>query len=327
MKKIIHLSLFLFYCGLSNLQSQVVLNELSFGGFLGDFVELKNLGPNTVDVSDHFLFTAIPSGIPSSVQLSNLNLACGSLIMEPGDIIVFDDVSDFLPWQSNTGDLALYSTNANDFEIPSDLVDYLSWGLAPTAGFTQDVAVAAGQWTDGDFIDGNWNGLSLEYDGTGNESSDWPFNNMPTICAENASTAVECEVVAGMPNIGQFEFCVGDGIPDVPTGLMVSGNVGLFSQWVVTDVVMGAILELPNSVDEIDFDNAPGGSCAIWHVAHDGAVTGLEVGAGIFNLGDCHALSNPVIVNRIEVDGGTLEGGPFDFCVGDDEPDFVSGIT
>ncbi len=327
MKKITYLFLLFFSLNFSNIQAQVVLNELSFGGFLGDFVELKNLGPNTVDVSEYYFFTTAPDGIPVSVSLSSLNLACGTLVMSPDDIIVFDNVSDFIPWQPDLGELALYTTNVNDFEIPDDMIDYLTWGLTPLPTFfTQMVAVAANQWTGGDLVNGNWNGLSIEYDGTGDESSDWPFNNMPTICAENASAGVECEVVAGTPNIGQFDFCVGDGTPDVPTGLAISGNVGTFSQWVVTDVT-GSILELPTSVDEVNFENAPEGLCVMWHVVYDGNLIGLEIGGGVMALDGCHEISTPVLISRTQVGGGTLEGGPFEFCVGDDEPDFVTDIT
>ncbi|MFK7807844.1 MAG: T9SS type A sorting domain-containing protein [Saprospiraceae bacterium] len=307
------------------MNAQVVLNEVAFGGFLGDFVELKNLGPVPVDVSGYYLYSEAPAGTPASVQLTELNLICGSLIMEPGDIIAFDDISDFVSWQPDLGDLALFSTNA-DFNSADFILDYVAWGTAPAMTFTVIAADMAGEWNVGNFVDGNWNGLSLEYTGTGNQPADWPFNNMPTICAENASVGTNCDVTAGTPNLLQLEFCVGDGIPDVPTDLTISGNTGSFFQWVLTDVT-GVIQELPASLNDIDFETAAEELCVLWHVAYEDNVTGLEIGGAVLMLGGCNEVSDAVLVSKTMVDGGELVGGPFDFCVNDGVPDFVSGIT
>jgi Secretion system C-terminal sorting domain len=325
MKKGLHIALFLCYFNAFHLQAQVVLNELAFGGFLGNFLELKNLGPATVNVSEFWLFTTAPNNTPSSVQLSSLNLVCGSLVMAPGDIIVFDDMDNHVSWLPNLGDLGLYSTDANNFELPGDIVDYVAWGVSSVNTITQMVAVAAGQWTSGDRVNGNYNGLSIEYDGDGDLSSDWPFNNMPTICAENASAGANCDVIAGEPNIPQFDFCVGDGNSDSPVDLTVFGNAGTFSQWVVTDVG-GMIIQLPATAQDAEFEDLEEGLFIMWHVAHESSITGLEVGGGIFSLSGCHAVSNPVLIVTTGVSGGDLEGGPFDFCVGDALPDFVSDI-
>jgi Secretion system C-terminal sorting domain len=324
MKKGLHIALFLCYFNAFHVQAQVVLNELAFNGFLGNFLELKNLGPATVNVSGYWLFTTAPNNTPTSVQLSSLNLVCGSLVMAPGEIIVFDDVDENISWLPTLGDLGLYSTNAN-FQSPGNLVDYVAWGTSSVSTSTQTVAVAAGQWTNGDLVNGNYNGLSIEYDGDGNASSDWPFNNMPTICAENASVGANCDAVAGEPNIPQFDFCVGDGNSDSPVGLMIIGNAGSFSQWVVTDV-SGTIIQLPTTAQDAEFEDLGEGLFVMWHVAHESSITGLNVGGAIFGLGGCHAVSNPVLIVTTGVSGGDLEGGPFDFCVGDAMPDFVSGI-
>lgn len=100
----------------------------------------------------------------------------------------------------------------------------------------------------------------------------------------------------------------------------------VFFQWVVTDV-SGVILDLPATVNDANFETAPGGLCVMWHVAYEDNITGLEIGGAVMMLGGCSAVSDPVLIVRTEVDGGVLEGGPFDFCVGDADPDFVTDVA
>ena len=134
----------------------------------------------------------------------------------------------------------------------------------------------------------------------------------------NSISVTRNEVIAGTVSGGPFEFCVGDGIADnVPAGsVTVSGNVGPSEQWIVTDN-LGNILGLPPSPEAVNFDDAGPGTCLIWHLVFNGAVTGLEMGLNAANIGGCHAISNPITVIRNSAEGGTLAGGPFEFCVGD----------
>ncbi|MEE9372682.1 MAG: hypothetical protein V3V00_06475, partial [Saprospiraceae bacterium] len=124
---------------------------------------------------------------------------------------------------------------------------------------------------------------------------------------------------------GPFSFCVGDGKAGFITsdGITLSGNLGSNSQWVVTDN-QGIILGLPENIDELNFENAGGGTCLIRHLSFQNGLTGLTVGNNVDNFVGCFEFSNSIIVNRSEVDGGTLIGGPFSFCVGDGEADIIS---
>ena len=142
----------------------------------------------------------------------------------------------------------------------------------------------------------------------------------------NEVTVVRDQPEGGTLTGGPFDFCVGDGVADMVSGVSVTGNVGANSQWVVTDT-NGTILGLPPSPDSVDFDGAGAGVCLIWHLSYADGITGLELGSNAADLVGCFSLSNPVTVNRNEVAGGTLEGGPFGFCVGDDVADHVSGIV
>jgi len=126
---------------------------------------------------------------------------------------------------------------------------------------------------------------------------------------------------------GPFEFCVGDGEPDhIPDGaITLSGNLGANSQWVVTNEDGSEILGLPSSsYTEVNFDDAPAGTCLVWHLMYEDGLSGLEVGANPADLMGCFEFSsNAVTVIRKHAEGGTLEGGPFEFCVGDGEADHI----
>ena len=127
---------------------------------------------------------------------------------------------------------------------------------------------------------------------------------------------------------GPYEFTVGDDVEDRVTDLVLEGNSGEFSTYVVTDD-QGVILGLPANIADVDFDTAGPGTCLIWNLSYNGDITGLEVGNNANDLVGCLELSNPITVIRNPatptVDAGGLVGGVFNFCV-DGTPDFVSGI-
>ncbi|MEN0005471.1 MAG: T9SS type A sorting domain-containing protein, partial [Bacteroidota bacterium] len=124
---------------------------------------------------------------------------------------------------------------------------------------------------------------------------------------------------------GPFTFCVGDGEPDMlaPGSITLSGNSGTNSAWVVTDD-QGNILGLPPMPSAVDFDGAGPGTCLVWHLSFEDGLMGAEVGLNANDLEGCFSLSNPISVFRNQPEGGTLEGGPFTFCVGDEEPDMLA---
>ncbi|WP_010177418.1 glycoside hydrolase family 48 protein [Aquimarina agarilytica] len=142
-------------------------------------------------------------------------------------------------------------------------------------------------------------------------------------------------VTGGTLSGGPFTFTVGDGVADNVSGVTVSGNTGATSQWVVTDET-GKILGLPPAPEAVNFDEAPPGTCFIYNVSYNGTLNGLTVDANISGLsGDFQLSSNrvevvrnaPIVVTPITVAGGTLNGGPFTFTVGDGIADNVSGVS
>ncbi|MEL6123767.1 MAG: CHRD domain-containing protein, partial [Bacteroidota bacterium] len=136
--------------------------------------------------------------------------------------------------------------------------------------------------------------------------------------------ADDCTVDGGTLEGGPFEFCAGDGEADNidADAITLDGNTGPNNQWVITDAD-GNILGLPGSFADVNFDEAGPGTCLVWHLSFEDGLTGAEVGANAADLGGCFDLSNPIEVVRNQPDGGTLEGGPFEFCAGDGEADNI----
>ncbi len=152
-------------------------------------------------------------------------------------------------------------------------------------------------------------------------------NPISVVRTEDGAACISCDVDGGELSGGPFDFCVGDGIADqVPQGsVTVSGNMGTNAQWVVTDQQGRTILGLPDDPADVNFDGAGPGICLIWHLTYEDGLTGLVLDGPISDLEGCFALSaNSVSIVRLEPQGGTLTGGPFEFCVGDGIADQLS---
>jgi hypothetical protein len=137
--------------------------------------------------------------------------------------------------------------------------------------------------------------------------------------------------VGGTLTGGPFTFDAGDGIVDNVSGIALTGNVGDNSIFLVTDAA-GTILGLPptlTALEGVDFDGAGEGVCLIWHLSYQNDLQGLAEGASVNDFSGAEfSLSNSIIVNRnIDVEAGTLTGGPYTFIVGDGEIDNVSNVS
>jgi len=124
----------------------------------------------------------------------------------------------------------------------------------------------------------------------------------------------QCMVDAGtISTTDPTTICV-DGTPD-PINVMVTGATGNESAWIITDNANNILATPPGG--PFDLDGAGGGTCLIWYISHDGTLSGNTVGNNITDLTGCFDLSNEITVVRNEPLGGTLSGGPYEFCVGD----------
>lgn len=293
-----------------NSEAQIIINELQTDI---DRIELYNAGDATVDVSSYFLCS-----FPLYTQLSSAIIVSGNLDLGPDEYLVVSghsmgDLDD---------ELGLYLDNS--FGSSTSILDYLEWGS--TGHARSSVAMAAGIWTMGDFVDAPPAGESIMYDGSGNSSSNW-FFGASTFGAVNEE--VGCTAEAGTLSTSSednsFEICAGDGIAD-PIEVNIDVTLGDESQWVITDTE-GLILGLPES-GPFDLEGAGDGICQIWNISYNTGLTGLEVDSNVNDLQGCFDLSNAVTVTRIGIEGGevsTTDGETtVNVVVGDGEDDIIN---
>lgn len=122
--------------------------------------------------------------------------------------------------------------------------------------------------------------------------------------------------------------CVGDGEADYVQVVLENAS-GRVKQWIVTNED-GDILGLPDNPSDVNFDGAGVGICYIYHLSYNGIKPLVDPsGQGKFtkNVNDIVGrfdLSEPIMVERfLQPTPGVLEGGPFEFCVNDGEPDYI----
>ncbi len=183
--------------------ANIVINEVAY---LSGEVELTNTGDAGMDVSDYFLCL----GPGTYIQVGGI-IASGDANLAPGAFLVLD-----YDMPNATGGLGLYRNNSG-FGDAANIADFVQWGDAGSA--RENVAVAAGIWTDGDFVPvlGNANN-SIVFDGNGNAASDWAETATVTLGAANVTTAPEAEVRSVV--INEVEYLVNDEIE-----LYNNGNV------------------------------------------------------------------------------------------------------
>ncbi len=134
-----------------------------------------------------------------------------------------------------------------------------------------------------------------------------------------------CEALDGgvIKTEDETTICADDNMPDL-IDVSLSNNTGANSAWIITDD-QGAILALPVG-PPFDFEGAGAGVCLIWHISYISPLQGISLGNSVFHLAGCYDLSNSIVVVRSTgedcdseclAEGGALESGPFEFCVGD----------
>lgn len=81
------------------------------------------------------------------------------------------------------------------------------------------------------------------------------------------------------------------------------------------------ILSIPEGSGPFDLSPAGAGTCLIWYLSYDDGLEGLAVGNTPLDFDGCFNLSNPLTVNRNEVESGSLEieggGTEITICAGD----------
>ncbi len=130
----------------------------------------------------------------------------------------------------------------------------------------------------------------------------------------------QCTLTGGPIDVCPF----GEGTIDIgDVNVNCVGDVGA-GQWIITDD-LGVITGLPQDLTDFNFALTGSGSSFIWYVNYDGSLTGAEIGNNAqTDIDGCYELSNPVEVVPTQLSACTLTGGPFEFCIDDNVPDFIS---
>ena len=212
----------------------VVLNEVQYVGT--DRVEILNTGTTVADLSDYWLCL----GPGTYVRLGDTTPISGSVsALQPGGFLV-------LPYDLPDTDagLGLYSTN--EFANADAIVDFVQYGASGSA--RENVAVAAGIWTEGDFVPTVIRDGSIIFDGEGNGAEDWAETTTPTFGAANELTIPE--PLRRSIVINEVEYIVNDYVELYNNGEVM---VDLSSYWLClgpgTYVQIGDVTPVSGSID------------------------------------------------------------------------------
>ncbi len=290
MKKLLSTLLFVMAFGLT--QAQVVIQQVRETGF----IELRNLGNATVDVSSYWL-----CDFPAYTQLNDtdITVVSGNLNLEPNATVAISGF-DFI--DSADGELGLYATG--NFGSTAAIRDYIQWGSAnhQRAG----VAASAGVWSDANATIPAFAATSgLVYDGTGNSPSDYTEELCNVVAADITINTSNLNATTSVAEDGLSAVICIDDLADDITIDVAEGSVGAFEGFIITDATTNEILASPGATP-YDLNGTGSGSCDIRYVRFEGILNGNVIGNTLDDLEGCFALSNPVRIIREAADAGTI---------------------
>ena len=132
--------------------------------------------------TDSLPLPALPHWRQDYAQIPDITMGPGEFLVVHIGVNGTNTTKDvYLPFMLTMqpiSDLNLYR-NSN-FTNPGSMVHYVQWGNVPPTNRLSE-ALTAGLWTAGDFVPGIVEGHSIEYDGSGNLSTDWIDQPNPTI--------------------------------------------------------------------------------------------------------------------------------------------------
>lgn len=170
MKTLIRVSILFVSALLSSSFAQVLISEVDPA--TGQ-VELHNTGSEAVDVTSMFFCNR-----PAYIPLSALDVVSGETTIEPDGYLV-------LTWDAiatDDAELGLYSSP--NYNSADAIASYVAWGSAGHG--REGVAVEAGIWTAGAFLDMPAEGQTLSHvDMMGMNSENWAAGE-PSLGAANA---------------------------------------------------------------------------------------------------------------------------------------------
>jgi hypothetical protein len=99
------------------------------------------------------------------------------------------------------------------------------------------------------------------------------------------------------------QFCVGDGVAD-NIQLSLIDTLGDNQNYVLTDSLGTIILITDNN--DINFEGTGAGVCSLFSIVFNGILNDFSIGEPLSDVSGCFLLSNPIVVNRISVVGGSI---------------------
>ncbi len=122
------------------------------------------------------------------------------------------------------------------------------------------------------------------------------------------------------------DFCFNSDYTLDSIEVILTDTLGETFAWVITDAD-GVIVDLPATAPFIIDDMDPD-TCSIWNLSYEGTISGLTVGENVDTLMGDFLFSNPIVVSKEVVNGGSLASPSgqtvFSFCVGDGLPNVIN---
>ena len=168
--------------------SQVVINEVLYdpsGTDTGlEWIELKNIGATTMSLTNYCLYASGEHYI-----FPTFSLNAGAFVIIHWNATGTDNTTDLYTgtasWSNmgnTSGSVALFNTHTP--HSSSTIVDFVEYGSGSQTW--ESTAVSAGIWTTNDYVADVVAGHSIEYDGSGEASSDWFDQATPTQGSDNS---------------------------------------------------------------------------------------------------------------------------------------------
>ncbi len=255
-------------------------------------------------------------GLSNSLSISKSQAIGGSITGGPFTFCVGDEENDNIP----AGAIALTgNTGGQSAWIATDAAGSMILAVSDNPeSFDFENAGDGNCWLYHISYDSNLSGLVAGADISALDGCYSLSNNILIIRDYVSGGELESD-------LGYFEFCIGDGIPDfIPAdAINLVNNIGDNQYWVITNTSGTEILEIPTSPYNVDFDGSDPGTCVLWSVSSTGPMLGLVVGGNFLALDGCHSKSNFISIFRYQNTPGLITGGPFTFCVGDSVADII----
>jgi len=141
------------------------------------------------------------------------------------------------------------------------------------------------------------------------------INNLDGFCVgvSNALTIDKESANGGTissPLGSNFDICI-EGVISDPIDISLTGNVGSFGRWFITDT-NNNIIGLPNN-PPLQLDPTIGGTCIVRYLSFESSFRGLFIGQNISEFEGCYGVSNGITITKRSSSAGTINSGGFTY--------------